>query len=367
MKIIFITNLCPSYRLKPFQRLMELYDLDFYFYSRPDDAVASHLEIIKNVDKLLYIPPWRIIMLLITGGHHITIKCTNGRYITILSFLIAKLLRKKFILWNTFWYTPQTLFRRLSIPILRWIWRYADAIVVYGEHGKRYLESFGVNREKIFIAWQIIDNEVFSKKPLPEELDAIRSRYNLDRKKIVLFVGRLIEEKGVSYLIQALKQLNDSNIALMIIGEGPLKAPLEKQCFDNNLKNALFMGHILSAELYKYYALADVFVLPSITTKDFKEPWGLVVNEAMNQGTPVVVTDAVGAGVGGLVEGGVNGFVVPERDSQSLSVALYKILSDDALRMSMGQNARRIINDWTYERMVKGFTDAIEFVQGGIK
>jgi glycosyltransferase involved in cell wall biosynthesis len=113
--------------------------------------------------------------------------------------------------------------------------------------------------------------------------------------------------------------------------------------------------------------LADVFVLPSITTREIKEAWGLVVNEAMNQGTPVVVTDAVGAGVGGLVQEGLNGFVVPEQDSNSLSVALRKILYDDALRAMMSRSARKTISDWTHERMVKGFTDAIEYAQGGPK
>jgi glycosyltransferase involved in cell wall biosynthesis len=367
MKIIFITNLCPSYRLKPFQRLAELYNLTFFFYSRPDDAVASHLEIVSEVEKLKYLPAWEIIMRLLTGGYQIVIKCTNGRYITIFSFLIAKLMRKKFILWHTFWYTPQTLFRRLTMPILRWIWRHSNAIVVYGEQGRKYLESFGVDRKKIFIAWQAIDNKLFSKMPFREELDAIRIRYNLVNKKIVLFVGRLVEVKGLPYLIQAVGQLHDDGIGLIMIGEGPLKGSLERLSRDNGLKYPVFIDKIQNSDLFKYYALADVFVLPSITTKEVKEAWGLVVNEAMNQGTPVIVTDAVGAGVGGLVQDGVNGFVVPEQDSRSLAVALRKILYDDALRAMMRQNAKQIIQDWTYERMVKGFSDAIEYAQGGKK
>ena len=64
--------------------------------------------------------------------------------------------------------------------------------------------------------------------------------------------------------------------------------------------------------------MADVYVLPSITTRLFKEPWGLVVNEAFNQGVPVIATDAVGAAAGGLVENGVNGFVVPEGNSRAI-------------------------------------------------
>ena len=93
-----------------------------------------------------------------------------------------------------------------------------------------------------------------------------------------------------------------------------------------------------------------------------KETWGLVVNEAMNLGVPVVATHAVGAAAGGLVQSGVNGFVVPERDSKALSEAMGRILNDDGLRAEMSRNARRIIAGWDNERMVEGFQDAIEYV-----
>jgi glycosyltransferase involved in cell wall biosynthesis len=104
-----------------------------------------------------------------------------------------------------------------------------------------------------------------------------------------------------------------------------------------------------------------VFVLPSITTLNYKETWGLVVNEAMNQGVPVVVTDAVGAGVGGLVQDGINGFVVPERDAAALAYAIGRLLDDESLRASMGAAAQQTIAAWDNERMVRGFRAAIEY------
>jgi glycosyltransferase involved in cell wall biosynthesis len=367
VKIAFITNLCPTYRVKAFQGLAKRFNVDFYFYCRPDDSRVSHLEIVSDVERFHYLTSAKILTRLLTKNYSVVIKCSNGRYITLLSFLIAKLIRKKFIFWHSMWYTPQTLFRRLTMPILQWIFKYSDAIVVYGEHGKKYLESRGVEPRKIFIAWQSVDSELFDKPVSAEALSTIREAHGMIAKKVILFVGRLVEEKGLSYLIEAVANLKNDRICLMFIGEGPLKEVLEKQCMESGLGCFGFIGKVPNSELYKYYALADVFVLPSITTREFKEPWGLVVNEAMNQGTPVVVTDAVGAGVGGLVQEGINGFVVPERDSQSLSVALCKIISDDALRVTMGQNAKRVVKGWTYERMVKGFTDAIAYAQGDKK
>jgi glycosyltransferase involved in cell wall biosynthesis len=81
----------------------------------------------------------------------------------------------------------------------------------------------------------------------------------------------------------------------------------------------------------------------------------------MNQGLPVIASDAVGAAAGGLVQSGVNGFVVPERDSAALAQAMEQLLTDDRWREEMGRNARRIIVRWDNEQMVKGFQQAIEF------
>src|SRR2546426_518451 len=122
-----------------------------------------------------------------------------------------------------------------------------------------------------------------------------------------------------------------------------------------------FTGHVSADLTPAYYALANVAVLPSITTQQEKEPWGLVVNEAFNQGVPVIATDAVGAAAGGLVQDGVNGFVVPERDAAALGAALNTIVGDDTVRRRLGDSALHTIGEWTTETMVSGFRAAIEY------
>jgi glycosyltransferase involved in cell wall biosynthesis len=122
-----------------------------------------------------------------------------------------------------------------------------------------------------------------------------------------------------------------------------------------------FAGYAPIESAPTFYAMADVCVLPSITLPTGKETWGLVVNEAFNQGVPVVATDAVGAAAGGLVEDGVNGYIVPERDSAALGSAVARILNDSDLRGRLSQAARETIRGWDNERMVQGFRDAIEF------
>jgi glycosyltransferase involved in cell wall biosynthesis len=85
------------------------------------------------------------------------------------------------------------------------------------------------------------------------------------------------------------------------------------------------------------------------------------VNEAMCQHCAIITSDAVGAGVGGLVEEGENGYVVPERNSEQLAIAIQKVLSDEQLLASMQRRSREIISGWTYEKQASGFIDAVNF------
>jgi glycosyltransferase involved in cell wall biosynthesis len=173
----------------------------------------------------------------------------------------------------------------------------------------------------------------------------------------------LEECKGLTYLVRAFAALKNKHARLVLVGEGSRKVLLQRQINELGLTDRVrLLGYVPSEETLPYYALADVLVLPSTTTPQGKEQWGLVVNEAMNQGVPVIATDVVGAAAGGLVQDGINGFVVPERDSSAIADALGKIIENPDLRGKMSHQARRIIAGWDNENMVLGFRRAIEFV-----
>lgn len=228
-------------------------------------------------------------------------------------------------------------------------------------HGKRFLIEKGIDPGKIFIAWQTVDNQIFGRNVSNEEIEDIRDKLKVSRnKKVILYVGRLIELKGLKYLVEALSLINKGNFVFVSVGDGELKEYLEKYCLDHGI-DARFPGKIGYECLPPYYKLATLLVLPSITTKSSKETWGLVINEAFNQGCPVVATDAVGAAVGGLIKDGENGFVVPERNSKALAKAMEMILLNNTLHEKLSRNAKEEIKLWTYERQAKGFLDAIKY------
>ena len=179
----------------------------------------------------------------------------------------------------------------------------------------------------------------------------------------MLYLGRLEDGKGLDYLIEAFAALtSQAHPVLVLAGTGSQEQKLRQLVAEHDIADRVrFVGYVPSEQTINFYALAYVYVLPSITTATFKEPWGLVVNEAMNQGTPVIATEAVGAAAGGLVQDGVNGFVVPERDCNALTYAMLKILDNAELHARMSQNARNIVAEWDNERMVVGFRQAIAF------
>jgi glycosyltransferase involved in cell wall biosynthesis len=221
-----------------------------------------------------------------------------------------------------------------------------------------------VNPERVFIADHAVDNSVYNRHVTEAERCALRRQLAIDdAQKVVLYLGRLDSAKGLDYLVEAFAQVQDRSTVLVLVGAGAERERLEALVEQKGLQARVrFAGYVPAAETVKYYALAWVYVLPSITTYTFKEPWGLVVNEAFNQGTPVIATDAVGAAAGGLVEHGVNGLIVPERSVTALTDALNLVVCSPGVRDYLGHNAATKIACWDNERMVAGFRQAINVV-----
>ena len=156
-------------------------------------------------------------------------------------------------------------------------------------------------------------------------------------------------------------KIKTSDFKVVIIGRGTQKESLQKFCSEKKLNNVIFLDYVPNDQLYKYYSVADAVVVPSVTTPIFKEPWGLIVNEAMNQTTVVIASDAVGAAAGGLIKNGENGIIVPEGNPNILANAIEEILSDEEYQKQLAFSAKKTIEGWTYDKMARGFIDAVSF------
>jgi glycosyltransferase involved in cell wall biosynthesis len=140
---------------------------------------------------------------------------------------------------------------------------------------------------------------------------------------------------------------------LVIVGDGEERAALERQAAENGLEGVRFCGFRNQSELPRFFDMATVFVLPSR-----HEPWGLIVNEVMNAGRAVVVSDDVGCQPD-LVEDGVEGCVFPVGDVAALTDALRRVLATPETAVVMGERALAKVAAWDFEEDVRGLRRAI--------
>ncbi len=167
-------------------------------------------------------------------------------------------------------------------------------------------------------------------------------------KKVVLFVGRLVEIKGVTYLIEAMKQVD---AMLVVVGDGPLRRELELQGEKINIlaecEKIKFLGNRTHEELRKIYASADVFVCPSITAQDGgREGFGLVLLEAMASGLPVVASKS--GGIVQIIKDGENGLLCEERCVWQLVDNICTLCNDKSLYQRITENGGKLVNKYDY-------------------
>jgi len=278
---------------------------------------------------------------------------------TYFAFLYAKIYRKPFLVWSESTIHEPSFLRTVSLPLVKFIVGHSDAHVACGTRSREYLLRLGARPEGIFTAYCTVDTDSFKRQSgeLKARKEKLKGEIGVKNKSVILYVGRLIEIKGLKYLIRAYSQLKpEIDVALFIVGDGMQKEELIDLCRRDNIQDVFFTGYIQLEALTQYYVIADIFVLPSL-----KETWGRVLNEAMACGLPVISTIKAGASAD-LIKNGLNGFVVEDKNAEQLYHAMYKILSDPELKQSMGSKSQQMINEsFKMEHAVAGFMSAVNY------
>ncbi len=215
-----------------------------------------------------------------------------------------------------------------------------------GSVGKLYAKKLGIPNNKIFNQFLTVDvkhfNSFFSDKEKIRK--QIREYFGISRDSfIILYIGRLIKHKGVQDLIQAFKLLKletDKNIYLLIVGFGNYENKLKQ--ISSSVKEIIFVGNVDYEHIHEYYFSSDIFVLPT-----YNDPWGLVINEAMACGLPVITTTASGASLD-LLKDGENGFVIEPGDIKQLKNFINLYLKNDFLLFKHSQKSLEIISKYTF-------------------
>jgi 1,2-diacylglycerol 3-alpha-glucosyltransferase len=375
-RLLIVTEIIAPYRIPVFNALAQRSEIDLHviFLSENDPTLRQWM-VYKNEIKFPYrvLPHWRqrfgkynILLnravnssldeikpdVVVCGGYYYPAAWSAAYW--------AKSRSVPFLLWTE----STAMDRRASYfpveSLKKHFLSLCDAFIVPGKSSFDYLKQLGVSEQRIIAARNAVDNNFFAAGAQAAHLrdSEIRVQYKLPARYF-LFVGRLVKEKGIFDLIDAYAQLMPeirANIGLVIVGDGSDARELQKRASKIQPGEIRFPGFVHREELPKIYNLAEALIFPTHT-----DPWGLVVNEAMACGLPVIATSVAGCTLD-LVQDSWNGFVVPPADPRTLAGAMEKLAVDQDLRSLMSSRSRERIEDYSPPIWAQGVVNAVDAV-----
>lgn len=377
-RLVILTEIIAPYRIPVFNALAARGDVHLHvIFLSENDPSLRQWHVYKDEIKFSYevLPNWRRRI---------------GKYNALLNRGVSAALRRAqpdALLCGGYAYVAswQTAFwaKRHGVPLLLWSESTAldirrghhlvefvkrkfrqrcQAFVAAGKTSRDYLLALGASSLSIFIAPDAVDVLFFAAsadKARRQERE-IRTRNNLP-PRYFLCVGRLIKEKGVYELLDAYAKLDvsvRSRIGLVFVGDGPARQELERRAAAIQQGVVRFCGWVHREQIPEIYALAEAFVFPT-----YSDTWGLVVNEAMACGLPIVASQVAGC-IPDLLQDGWNGFAVQPRDVEGLVRPMQLLFDDPESARQMGNRSFQRIQEYTPEKCAAGIVQALAFVSG---
>lgn len=354
--VLFVTGHAPAYRVGALECLHEREGIELALFGgrskHGGDGFQGDMPVPHR-----QLQPRELDALAASGEYRAVVCPTGGRLAPLASWRGARRAPAALILWASLWAHPRSAAHAFTYLPLRRLYRSADAVVTYGPHVSAYVRARGACN--VHVAPQAVDNEFWS---APEVGVPSGPAWPVRAEVKFLFVGRPAREKGLAVLAQAWRSaaLGPPRAALVLAGVEPdlaVIAPAGARRQDE--QGLVGLGVLAAAQLREVYAACDVLVLPSVRTRTFREPWGLVINEAMNRGMPVIASEEVGAVAGGLVRDSANGLVVAAGDDEALARAMVRLAENPQLRVQLGEQGTRDVRAYTYQAWAEGFSAAL--------
>lgn len=224
-----------------------------------------------------------------------------------------------------------------------------DKFLPVGYQNHQLYRSFGIPESDLIFVPHAVDNSRFQQQALAlsSERQHLTKSIGLSGKRIILYVGKLIDKKRPLDLLMAYQQLriHHADTALVFVGDGHLRSQLEAEITARAIPNVVITGFVNQSQIARYYAMADVFVMCS----QQGETWGLSVNEAMNFGLPIIASDLTGC-ADDLIESGVNGYVFPTGNIDKLHQAISHCLAGQV----NGQASLDRLHAYSYGAIIQG-------------
>jgi glycosyltransferase involved in cell wall biosynthesis len=305
-----------------------------------------------------------IVRKLVSGDHEV-LWLHGYNYFLFLLAVATMRLRRRPVLFRE----EQTLIHPRSLAktivketLLRALFRGSFGLFI-GSETKRWFEHYGIPEERLFSVPHAVDNDRL--RAAGDQLSPRRNELRLELglppdQPVILTVGRLIEKKQPLALLEAFRRARERTpCTLLIVGSGELEGEIRHQVERRQIPDVVIAGFLNQAELPRAYASADVFCLFSKRN----ETWGVVVNEAMNFGLPILVSDKVGCGMD-LVHEDRNGYVVPCNDLDALANQIVRLAEDPELRQRLGRESIKVVEGCSVDAAAQGIVEAVAAAVG---
>ncbi len=371
-RLAILTEIIAPYRVPVFNALARRAGLDLHvIFLAETDAATRQWRVYKDEIRFSHqvLPSWRWragkhsclinrgLWSALTAARPQVIICGGYNYPASWEALVwARRHQVRFVLWSESNSQDARGGRPWVESLKAYFVRHCDRFVVPGKASFEYLRSLGSPEANIVTAPNAVDNGFFAAQAENTRAHGaeFRARLHLP-SRFILFAGRLVPEKGVFDLLQAYAKLESglrSEVGLVFAGDGIAREELAQQAKRISPGMICFPGFAQREDLARLYALAEALVLPT-----HSDPWGLVVNEAMACGLPIIVSSVAGSS-SDLVEDGWNGYVVPPRDTRELSLAIDSLLHQPELQRRMGAHSAERIRNYSPEACAAGLAAA---------
>ena len=350
-KILFITNVQVPYRMEFFRGIAKRNDLTVFFeaqtgkfqYNYDTDSSGFQSYFLKSKEEK---KEWKTLFSLLNSRFDYIIVGGIASKLSMLAILYMKIKRIPYMIS-----VDGAILRKDTIwkKILKtYLISSASGYLSSAQNADRYFMKYGADENNIYrYPFTSLSKDDILQRPLTDsEQQKLKRKLGFSEDEIlILSVGRFIYRKGFDILLKAFSGLEDKS-TLVIIGGKPTDE-YNMIMMEEHLKNVKFLDFLTKEELVDYYCAADIFVLPTR-----EEVWGLVINEAMAYGCPVITTDNCVAGME-LVKCDVNGFLIPVDDFKELHCRLCELIQDKEKRKCMSENSLNIIKKYTIENMIE--------------
>jgi glycosyltransferase involved in cell wall biosynthesis len=379
-RLVILTEIISPYRIPLFNTLAGNVEVDLHvIFLAETDPTLRQWQVYKDEIQFSYqvLPSWRQRW----GPYNVLLNHGVGRALATCAPDVILCGGYNYVAsWQALWWA-----RAHKVPFLLWsesnakdlrrghavieflkssFLRKCSGFVVPGRAAQEYLcADKKIMEGALFTAPNAVDNDLFAAGASAARQNAAALRRELGLpKRYFLFTGRLVREKGVFELLSAYAKLNESirgQVGLVLVGDGVSRRQLEQQATSISPGAIKFAGFAQREQLAIYYGLAEMLVLPT-----YADTWGLVVNEAMACGLPVILSQSAGC-ASELMREHWNGLLVPPRDVPSLTFAMSSLAEQPDLCVAMGANSAKHIARYSPTEWSRGIAQMIEAEAGG--